>query len=180
MQISLYDGRAHQDDAAKGKYTKDYIDEMDYSCSCLVFYWAVEGEHKDLKDHTFIISEDLDKNLEEIFSGDLIEQPSVYLSVPSNMDRSMAPEGKSSFYLLIPVSELGVAKYPYDKNTIDYYRNAAFAHLKHLRRTPRSRQTNQRRTNFHTRRFQGKFSAYRELLLVYSPLYVKAITGVPK
>lgn len=38
-----------KDDSSKGKYTQKKIDAMDYACSCLVYYWAIEGEHKDLK-----------------------------------------------------------------------------------------------------------------------------------
>lgn len=149
------------DKEVKGKYTQEKIDSMDYSCSCLVFYWAIDGEFTDLKDHTFIISEDLDKNLEQIFAGELIDEPSVYLSIPSNIDSSMAPEGKSSFYLLIPVPELGVAQYEYDETNINYYRNKA---LQHLRNLPGLEDIDQLILNeriFTPNDFKEKFSAYR-------------------
>lgn len=77
---------------------------MDYSCSCLIFYWGVDGTFEDLKTHNFIIGEDLDDNLKKIFEGKLVEDPTMYLEIPSNADKSLAPEGKSSFYLLIPTS----------------------------------------------------------------------------
>ena len=149
------------DEEVQGKYTQEKIDSMDYSCSCLVFYWAIDGEFTDLKDHTFIISEDLDKNLEQIFAGELIDEPSVYLSIPSNIDSSMAPEGKSSFYLLIPVPELGVAQYEYDETNINYYRNKA---LQHLRNLPGLEDIDQLILNeriFTPNDFKEKFSAYR-------------------
>lgn len=150
-----------KDDSSKGKYTQKKIDAMDYACSCLVYYWAIEGEHKDLKGHTFIISKDLDKNLKQIFDGDLIEDPSIYLSIPSNLDRSMAPEGKSSFYVLIPVSELGVSKYEYDKDKLDYYRNKAIDHLKNLPGLENIEDLIIKEEVFTPNDFAIKFSAYR-------------------
>ncbi|MDY6066022.1 MAG: phytoene desaturase family protein [Finegoldia sp.] len=150
-----------KDESIRGKYTKKKIDSMDYSCSCLVFYWAIDGVFENLADHTFIVSKDLDKNLEEIFSGKLIEDPSVYLSIPSNMDKSMAPEGKSSFYLLIPVPELGIADYEYDEKTIAYYRQKAIDHLRHLPGLENIEELILREEYFSPLDFRNEFSAYR-------------------
>ena len=121
-----------QDKKARGKYTPAKIEAMDYSCSCLIFYWGVEGEFKDLQTHNFIISSDLDDNLDRIFDGRLIDGASVYLHIPTQVDPSMAPEGKSSFYVLIPVSELGTADYQYDESTIQHYRREALEILSEL------------------------------------------------
>lgn len=38
-----------EDDNLRGKYTKEKIEKMEYSCSCLVFYWGVEGEFPELE-----------------------------------------------------------------------------------------------------------------------------------
>lgn len=150
-----------KDEASKGKYKQKKIDSMDYSCSCLVFYWAVEGEHSDLPGHNFIISKDLDKNLEQIFDGSLIDDPSTYLSIPSNLDRSMAPEGKSSFYVLIPVPELGISKVQYDNDTIDYYRNKAIGHLENMPGLENIKDLIIKEEVFTPLDFESKFSAYR-------------------
>lgn len=150
-----------KDESIKGKYTHKKIESMDYSCSCLVFYWAVDGVFDNLAGHTFIVSENLDKNLEEIFSGKLIEDPSVYLSIPSNMDKSMAPENKSSFYLLIPVPEMGIAEYDYDEKTIDYYRNKAFEKVKNLDGLENIEELILKEKFFSPIDFKENFSAYR-------------------
>ncbi|MGI5172076.1 phytoene desaturase [Treponema sp. OMZ 840] len=118
------------DEKTRGTYTAEKIKNMDYSCSCLVFYWAVKKPHKDLSVHNFVISEDLDDNLSSIFTGDLLKDPSIYLHVPSNADPDTAPKGKASFYLLIPVSELKTVKYEWDAKTVDYYREKALESLK--------------------------------------------------
>ncbi len=150
-----------KDDSVRGQYTPAKIESMDYSCSCLVFYWAVDGEYHHLPGHTFIISEDLDKNLDQVFSGELIDEPSVYLSIPSNIDNEMAPEGKSSFYLLIPVSELGTAEYDYSEDVIDYYRQKALEHLKQLPGLENIERHINREEIFTPMDFESKFSAYR-------------------
>ena len=116
-------------DVNRGKYTAKKIDQMDYSCSCLIFYWGVDGTFKDLKTHNFIISEDLDDNMARIFDGRLIDNPSIYLHVPSQVDETRAPEGKANFYLLMPVSELGTAQYAYDQSTVQFYKEKALETL---------------------------------------------------
>lgn len=119
-----------KDSRAKGKYTDKKVDSMDYSCSCLIFYWGVKGDYKNQKVHNFVICEDLDTNLESIFDGRMIEDPSIYLHIPSNADSSMAPQGHSAFYVLMPVPELGVAQYNYDEKTIIEYKKKALNALK--------------------------------------------------
>ena len=121
-----------KDEKARGKYQLKKIEKMDYSCSCLVFYWGVEGVYEDLAAHTFIISEDLDDNLDAIFDGRILKDPSCYLHVPSNVDKDLAPAGKSSFYLLIPVSDLGISTYEWNEETVNYYREKAIASIKRL------------------------------------------------
>jgi phytoene desaturase len=115
--------------AARGRYTPEKIDSMDYSCSCLVFYWGVEGSFPQLAAQTVVISEDLDDNLNSIIDGRKLRDPSIYLHIPSQVDRDMAPEGRSSFYVLMPVSELVTSKYEWNDETVDYYRQKALSSL---------------------------------------------------
>lgn len=119
--------------SAKGKYSDKKIDKMDYSCSCLIFYWGMKKRYPDVKTHTFIVSSDLDRNLNQIFSGDFIEDASIYLSIPSRGDEDLAPSDKDGFYCLIPVSELSTVKYDYDEKTILKYKENA---LKKIERLP--------------------------------------------
>lgn len=43
--------RLVEEPAVRGKYTPRKIDAMDYSCSCLVFYWGVRGRCEQLAAH---------------------------------------------------------------------------------------------------------------------------------
>ena len=149
------------DPNVRGKYTPKKIDKMDYSCSCLVFYWGVNKTYKDLATHTFIISEDLDDNLDSIFDGTLLKDPSIYLHVPSQTDPSMAPLGKSSFYVLIPVSDLVMSKYKWDKETIDYYREKAFKSLERMKGLENIRHEVTLERFFSPVEYEKTFNAYR-------------------
>jgi phytoene desaturase len=121
-----------EEPSVRGRYTPEKIEKMDYSCSCLVFYWGVEGTFPQLATHTFVISEDLEDNLNSIFDGRLIRDPSIYLHIPSQVDPAMAPLGKSSFYALMPVSELHTARYKWTDETVDGYRKKAIQTLSAL------------------------------------------------
>lgn len=149
------------DREAQGKYTPEKIKNMDYSCSCLVFYWGLDNQYPDLATHTFIISEDLDDNLNRIFDGRKIDDPSIYLHIPSQTDPDMAPEGKSSFYVLIPVSELVTSQYEWNDATVDYYREKALATLSELPGLSEIREQITLEHVFTPNDFEQRFNAYR-------------------
>ena len=89
------------------KYTTEKINNMEYSCSAFLMYLGLD---KDLTDelliHNIVFSEDFSNNIEEIFEGELSEDPSIYVYAPSVEDETLAPEGKTGVYVLMPVSEL--------------------------------------------------------------------------
>lgn len=145
----------------RGKYTPEKINKMDYSCSCLIFYWGVAGEFPELNTHNFIITEDLEANLSSIFEGDLIKDPSIYLHIPSNADSDMAPTGKSSFYLLIPVSELSTSQYEWNDQTVDYYRQKALQTLEGIPGLAKISQLITLEQVFTPLDFEQRFNAYR-------------------
>lgn len=116
----------------RGKYSPKKIDKMDYSCSCLVFYWGVKGTYDKLSTHNFVISSQYDENLRSIFDGTEIQQPSIYLHIPTQTDTSMAPAGMSTFYALLPISELGTAQYEWNEQTVKLYRDKVLEALTQL------------------------------------------------
>lgn len=112
-----------QDEKSKGKYTDQKVDNMDYSCSCFIMYLGMDKKYDDVKNvHNFVFSSDLKENLDGIFSGDPLQDPSFYVYIASKMDPSLAPEGKDGLYILVPVSELSTSKYEWNGDTVKYYR----------------------------------------------------------
>lgn len=79
------------------------IDAAKYSCSTFMLYLGVRGE-VDLPHHTIYTSADYEANLADISThGRLSEDPSIYCCNPSPRDPTLAPQGCSSIYLLMPV-----------------------------------------------------------------------------
>lgn len=150
-----------RDAAVRGRYTDKKIDKMEYSCSCLVFYWGVQGTTPQLSTHNFLISSDYDNNLKSIFDGSKIKEPSIYLHIPSQTDASMAPEGKSSFYVLLPVSELATSRYDWNAQTVDEYRKKALSALAKLPGLENIQDRIEVERVFTPHDFESQFHAYR-------------------
>jgi phytoene desaturase len=87
-----------------------------YSCSTLMFYWGLKNKH-DLPHHNIIFAKDYKKNIKEIFDGSRITDPSFYLQNASVTDSTLAPQGKSTFYVLVPVPNLDT-KLDWDKEVV--------------------------------------------------------------
>lgn len=123
-----------KDVKAKGKYTDKKVDNMKYSCSCFIMYLGMDKKFDQVKNmHNFVFAKDLDENLEDIFSGDVLTDPSFYVYMGSKMDPKLAPEGKEGLYILVPVSDLSTSKYDWNEETIQYYRERVFMKLKNTK-----------------------------------------------
>ncbi|MGD6875325.1 phytoene desaturase family protein [Bacillus infantis] len=73
------------------------------SSGCLLLYFGIGKVYEDAMVHQFFIGRDFNKSMEEIFKHQqLPENPSYYAFYPSAIDDSLAPEGKSVLYALIP------------------------------------------------------------------------------
>ncbi|MDQ1080564.1 phytoene desaturase family protein [Pseudoroseomonas cervicalis] len=93
-------------DALRRRWSDKRIAGARYSCSTFMLYLGVEGRFPELAHHTILLAEDYQRNLREIEAGLAPAEPSFYLHNPVATDPSMAPEGHSSLYLLVPVGNL--------------------------------------------------------------------------
>ena len=74
-----------------------------------MLYLGVRGKVEHLPHHTIYVSGRYEENLADISEhGGLSEDPSLYVCNPSRIDPTMAPEGCSSLYVLMPTANLGV------------------------------------------------------------------------
>lgn len=95
------------DETNRGKYTNEFIDQMDYTCSCYLLYVGTDKEYETEAAHSFYITEDFEKNIEDIFdSNHLPTDPSIYIYNMSKINDQAAPEGRYAYYILIPVPNL--------------------------------------------------------------------------
>lgn len=96
---------------AQEKLLKRQIPKYKYSCSTYLLYLGLRKKIKGLSHHNLFFSENLPKNLKQIFEGgDFPQEPSFYIHVPTVTDLSLAPEGKDLVYVLVPVPNLAYAQ----------------------------------------------------------------------
>ena len=97
-------------EALRPRWKDAKIETARYSCSTFMLYLGIEGSYPDLAHHTVMLSEGYQRNIRQLETGVLPDQPSLYLHNPSILDPSMAPPGHSALYLLVPVPNLRDAK----------------------------------------------------------------------
>lgn len=93
------------------KYSTEKLEKKKYSCSTFMLYLGLDKKY-DLPHHSVVFSKDYKRNVEEITNGRVLSaDPSIYIQNASVTDPTLAPEGKSTLYILAPVpnnfSEIG-------------------------------------------------------------------------
>ncbi len=84
------------------KYSVEKLKKKRYSCSTFMLYLGVKKKYN-IPHHNIVFAGDYKKNVEEIFrKGAPSEDMSVYIQNASLTDPSLAPEGKSALYILVP------------------------------------------------------------------------------
>ena len=79
-----------------------------FSPSLFVVHFGIEGNWPGIPHHTVLFGPRYKGLLDDIYDhGVLPADFSIYLHHPTVTDPSMAPEGKSTFYALVPVAHLG-------------------------------------------------------------------------
>jgi len=86
------------------RWTPDKLERKGISCSTFMIYLGLDKLY-DIPHHTIVFAKDYEKNVREI-ADDLVlsEDPSVYIQNASVTDPTLAPEGKSTLYLLVPIA----------------------------------------------------------------------------
>jgi len=111
-------------DGALRKYTREKLNKMKFSCSTFMMHLGVDGLC-DLPHHTIVFAKNYRKNIEEIFNTRRAsEDISFYVRNASVTDPTLAPEGKSSLYVLVPTPNLD-GDIDWDEAR-DRYRSLAF------------------------------------------------------
>ena len=88
-------------------YSPEKVDNMDYSCSAFLIYAGINRQLRDkLHVHNVVFARDFRGNIDDIFSGKMPDDPSLYLYFPSVEDEALAPKDRTGMYVLMPVPEL--------------------------------------------------------------------------
>ena len=80
---------------------------MDYSMGLFVIYFGTKKIYKNIAHHTIWMGKRYEGLLNDIFKNKILADDfSLYLHRPTATDKSMAPKGCDSFYVLSPVPNL--------------------------------------------------------------------------
>ncbi len=88
------------------RWTDEKIDDKKYSCSTFMLYLGIEGRLDDLHHHSIHLSSDYLGNIRDIDAGMAPDDPTIYIQNASVTDPTLAPEGHSTLYVLVPTGNL--------------------------------------------------------------------------
>lgn len=87
------------------KWTDERLAKKDYSCSTFMIYLGIDGMYDDVSHHTIYLAENYKDNLRDIEERHrLSANPSFYVQNAGVTDGTLAPEGQSTLYVLLPVT----------------------------------------------------------------------------
>lgn len=84
-------------------YPEDYWNKKRPAPSAAILYLGLTCSAPLLQHHTLLFPQDWDQSFRELFSGsELPSDPSIYICCPSKTDPSVAPEGATNLFILMP------------------------------------------------------------------------------
>lgn len=87
------------------RWKDEKLDKTRMSCSAFMMYLGLKGRYDDISHHTIYIAKDYMRNMEDIGRKHrLSDDPSYYVQNASVTDSTLAPPGKSTLYVLVPVT----------------------------------------------------------------------------
>ncbi len=94
-------------DRLRPRWSEKRLRTKKFSCSTFMMYLGIEGLYDKLPHHTIYIAKDYDQNLADIERHHVLStDPSVYVQNACTTDPTMAPEGMSTLYVLVPVTQM--------------------------------------------------------------------------
>jgi phytoene desaturase len=113
------------------KWTDERLAKKKFSCSTFMMYLGIDGRYDDVSHHTIYLAENYRENLKDIEERHrLSENPSFYVQNACVTDETLAPKGKSTLYVLLPVT--------HDTGSVDWaaettrYRRLALEQMKKI------------------------------------------------
>src|SRR5215203_1843200 len=93
---------------ADGDFKFRRREKLEYTASAFMLYLGIDRKLDHMLHHNFYLSGRYKENFEAIFRHRrLPDDPSFYAVVPSKTEPDMAPQGKASLFVLVPVPHLG-------------------------------------------------------------------------
>ena len=72
------------------------------SSSAVIFYWGIKKTFPQLQLHNIFFSKDYKNEFDSIFNtGQLSDDPTIYINITAKMENSQAPAGKENWFVLV-------------------------------------------------------------------------------
>jgi len=113
----------------RGKYTPSKIKKMEYSSSSFIMYFGLNKKIK-TSVHQIRYAKNFKKNIDDLFEPTLPEDPSFYIYSPTQIDETVAPEGKEIIYVLVPVPNREGDQFSWDEAMTKTYRDKLVEKMK--------------------------------------------------
>jgi len=92
-------------DRLRNKWTDKRLEKKQYSCSTFMMYLGIDGLYDDVSHHTIYLAENYRDNLRDIEERHRLSgNPSFYVQNAGVTDSTLAPNGQSTLYVLLPVT----------------------------------------------------------------------------
>jgi phytoene desaturase len=92
-------------DPADRQRDEAYWEERTYAPSAYLLYLGLAGEIEELAHHSLVLPTDWDPHFQKIFDDPAWpDDPAYYLCAPSTTDESVAPDGCSALFALVPIA----------------------------------------------------------------------------
>lgn len=83
------------------------LEKLQYTCSAIMFYWAVDRVYPQLDTHNVFLSGDYRASFDRIFHDHTLpDQPSFYVHAPARVDPAAAPDGHDTLFVLVPAGHI--------------------------------------------------------------------------
>ena len=139
------------------QYDDSYWEKRVMSPSSLLFYLGLDEELSELPHHTLFFDRDLDRHMDAVYKDpEWPKEPLFYACSTSATDPTVAPEGKSTLFLLIPLAP-GLEDSEEERETI--YRKVMKRLEAHVGRPLQDKV--EVKHSYGVRDFKGDYGAYK-------------------
>jgi len=93
------------------KFKSTQLEHLKYSCSAIIFHWALDKRYPTLGDHSVFVSKQYRESLSKIFDeNSMSDEPNFYVHAPVGSDPSLAPVDQDSISVIVPVGNIDTKK----------------------------------------------------------------------
>lgn len=112
----------------RGKYTDKKLKKMEYSSSSFIIYLGLNKKYPTTV-HQIRYSKDFKKNINDLFAPEIPDDPSFYIYSPTQIDATLAPEGKEIIYILVPIPNMEDPRFTWDEPMCQQFMNTMLTRI---------------------------------------------------